>query len=205
MIANRASILEGRTTTGRFDPSLRLDDATLAELVRLATQAPSAFNLQNWRFIAVRSDEAKRRLTSLAYGQRQVGDAAATYIVCGELDGYRALAARLQPSVDAGILRPEVRQAWVEMAAASHADHPRQQRDEAIRSASLAAMALLVAAADLGLDAGVLGGFDPDGIRRAFSLRAAEIPVMLVTVGRASGSNWPQKIRRPVSEVLEIR
>jgi nitroreductase len=205
MIASSPSLLENRSTTGRFDPACSLDDATITELVRLATLAPSAFHLQNWSFVAVRTTAAKELLATLAFGQRQICDAAVTCIVCGELGAYAQLSARLQPSVDAGILSPAIQRTWVEMATQAHRASATLQRDEAVRSASLATMALLVAAREMGLDAGVIGGFDPDGIRTAFQLRSCDIPVTLVTMGRAANGNWPQKIRRPPGDVLSFR
>lgn len=202
MLEASTSILDNRVTTGRFDASATLEESTIRELVRLATQAPSAFHLQNWSFVAVRSPEAKQRLMDLAYGQRQVRDAAVTFIVCGTVEAYPDLAARLQPSVDAGIISQSILETWVKMATGAHQGDAQLQRDEAIRSASLAAMSLIVAAREMDLDSGVLGGFDPEGVCQAFALTSAEIPVMLVTVGRAAEGNWPQKIRRPLSEVL---
>jgi nitroreductase len=202
MLQEQTSILENRVTTGRFDSDFTLDQDTIHELVRLATQAPSAFHLQNWSFTAVRSLGAKERLMELAYSQRQVRDAAVTFIVSGSVNAYPLLAERLQPSVDAGIITASIQHTWAEMARGSHEGNAQLQRDEAIRSASLATMSLIVAAREMGLDTGVLGGFDPDGVSQAFSLSTDEIPVMLVTVGRAAEGNWKQKIRRPVEDVL---
>ena len=42
------------------------------------------------------------------------------------------------------------------------------------------------------------------GVAQAFGLRQDEVPVMLVAMGYARAGNWPQKPRRPVSEVLEL-
>ena len=50
--------IEERRTTVLFDPSRSISDEQITELVRLATKAPTSFNLQNWRFIAVRTPEA---------------------------------------------------------------------------------------------------------------------------------------------------
>jgi len=47
-------------------------------------------------------------------------------------------------------------------------------------------------------------GFDAEGVAREFGLGSNEVPVMLVAVGRAAPGNWPQKLRRPLAEVLEI-
>ena len=53
--AHWKSTIESRVSANHFDPSHVLSDAEIGELVRLATLAPSAYNLQNWRFIAVPS------------------------------------------------------------------------------------------------------------------------------------------------------
>jgi nitroreductase len=204
MILNNVSLLEDRATTSRFDADSSLEDATIRELVRLATLAPSAYHMQNWSFIAVRTDDAKAQLVNLAYGQRQVKDAAVTFIISGTLQAHRSLPERLQASVDAEIIPASIQSAWVDMASASHEGNSQLQRDEAIRSATFAAMSLLVAAREMGLDAGVVGGFDAEGLAEAFTLDSHELPVVLITVGRAISGNWPQKIRRPVSDVLRI-
>lgn len=73
--------------------------------------------------------------------------------------------------------------AWVAMAKASHPGNPQLQRDEAFRSASLAAMTLMFAAQGMGLSTGSVSGFDPLGVAREFGLSAAEVPVILVTAG----------------------
>ena len=73
-----------------------------------------------------------------------------------------------------------------------------------MRSATLGAATLMLAAEALGLASGPMVGFDPDGVARAFGLSRSEVPALLVAVGRAAPGNWPQKPRRPLAEVLEI-
>ena len=73
-----------------------------------------------------------------------------------------------------------------------------------MRSASLGAATLIYAAEAMGFVSGPMGGFNAEGVARAFALSAEEVPVMLVCVGRAAPGNWPQKPRRPLSEVLVI-
>ena len=51
-----------RSSTKYYDPAATLSDDQIRELVRIGTSAPTSFHLQNWRFIAVRSPEAKARL-----------------------------------------------------------------------------------------------------------------------------------------------
>jgi nitroreductase len=61
-----------RVSANFFDPARGVDDDIIRTLVSWATRAPTAFNLQNWRFIAVRSQEGKRRLRELAWNQAMV-------------------------------------------------------------------------------------------------------------------------------------
>lgn len=199
------TLIETRVTTGHFDTNRSVDDEVIREMLRLATHAPSAFNLQNWHFIAIRSAEAKEQLCTLAYGQRQVKDAAVTFIVCGKLDGYRELHETLQPSVEAGLIPASLQEQWSAMVTDLHQDNPQLQRDEAFRSASLAAMILMLAAQDQGLASGALSGFDSEGIVREFKLGEQLVPVMLVTVGHPTGTRRPRKARKPINQVLQYR
>ncbi len=195
-------LIESRVSTTRYQAGRTLPESVIRELVQLATRAPTAFNLQNWKFIAVQSATAKARLHELAYQQRQVLDASVTFIVCGTVEAHTRLAQHLQPSVDVGILPAQVQQSWTDMVSQSHAGNPQLQREEAVRSASLAAMTLMLAAQGMGLASGAMTGFDAEGVAQAFALEAHEQPILLVTVGDAAEDNWPQKVRRPVQEVL---
>lgn len=96
--------LVSRVSANRFVPGQTLDEHTIQELVAQATRAPTAWNLQNWRFVAVQSQDAKTRLRDAAFGQQKIVDAAVAFVICGMLDDAPKLAARLQPSVDAGLL-----------------------------------------------------------------------------------------------------
>lgn len=198
------SILEKRTSVGRYDASRQLDSTMINELVRLACLAPSAFNMQNWQFVAVHSDQAKQALYPLAFNQPQVLESSVTFIISGQTMGYQALGDALQASVDANIISDKVQQTWVDMVTQSHQNDEQARRDEAIRSASLAAMSLMVAAQEFGLVSGAMGGFDADAVKAEFALGEDSIPVMLVTVGYAADANWPQKIRKPVDQVMRV-
>ncbi len=65
-------------------------------------------------------------------------------------------------------------------------------------------MTLILAAHAMGLGAGPMIGFDQDAVARDFGLAENEIPVLLLAVGYGSRENWPQKPRRPLSDVLSF-
>lgn len=201
---NIQTLIEQRASNNHFDRHRSLSPAQIELLATLAGRAPSAFHLQNWQFIAVQTAEAKARLAKLAYGQHKVEDAAVTFIICGTLNAHRQLAQTLEPMVAAGQLPATVSQSWQQMATAALEQQAQAQRDEAIRSASLAAMTLMLAAEGMGLASCPMSGFDAEGLSLAFGLAAEVLPVMLLPVGYAAEGNWPQKPRKPLAEILRF-
>ena len=195
-------LIEARVSANYFDPAAPVSDEQVAELARLATLAPSAYNVQNWQFVAVRSQEAREKLRELSFGQQKVVDAPVTFIISGTLKAQDQVAAALKPAVDKGILIQPVVDSWTRMAQGSMSGDERAQRDEALRSASLAAMTMILAAEGMGLSSCAMTGFDAEAVHAAFGLGTDEVPVMLVAVGHAAQGNWPQKPRRPLGDVL---
>jgi len=197
-------LIRQRISTNKFDPTFELDDAAIRTLISYASEAPSAYNLQNWRFIAVQSPARKQALMVHAYDQEKVMDAAVTFIVCGVLEPQRGARDAMKPFHDDGHIDGAFLEEWVDEATAAYQDDPGMQRDEAIRSASLAAMSLMIAAQAMGLASGPMIGFDPVAVSTDFNLAVTEIPVMLIAVGRAAPGNWPRKRRRPIDHVLAV-
>lgn len=54
-------------------------------ILDLAGRAPSAYNVQPWRFIVVRNPEAKAQLQGAAYNQGQVGAAGALIVLTSDM------------------------------------------------------------------------------------------------------------------------
>ena len=78
------------------------------------------------------------------------------------------------------------------------------QRDEAIRGATLAAMTLMYAATDQGLQSGGMIGYDPDAVTRLLEIPDNYIPVMMVVLGTSNGDMPPRSSRRPLDEVVKL-
>jgi nitroreductase len=195
-------LIKERISTNFYDQTRTLSDNEIKELVSYATQAPTSYNIQHWRFIAVTKPQDKARLKAVAYNQQKVEDAAVTFIVLGDLRGYEKLADILGRSVKAGILDQATADGWVKSANKVYSNDERFARDEAIRGASLAAMTLMIAAQGKDLASGPMIGFDPEGVKREFGISDRYVPVMLLTVGYPAPGNKPRKPRLEVDEVL---
>jgi len=194
----------GRTATKYYDTTAILSDEQISELVRIATTAPTSFHLQNWRFIAVRSRESKARLSPIAWNQPAVTDASVTFIVCGQLVDTSVIPARLAPLVEAGVMPATMVSEWEIPARNLYMGFPQRRRDEAVRTATFGAAAMIYAARSMGLGSTPMIGFDADAVHREFGLAEDEVPVMLLSIGAERPGNWAQKPRLPVSEVLDF-
>jgi nitroreductase len=192
-----------RTATKYYDPAATLSDDQIRELVRIGTTAPTSFHLQNWRFIAVRTREAKARLLPIAWNQPAITEAAVTFIVVGQLADSSVVPERLAP-VEAGIMPEKMVPEWEIPARGLYQDFPQRQRDEAVRTATFGAAAMIYVARSWGLGSTPMIGFDDKAVHREFGLAEDEVPVMLLSVGAERPGNWPQKLRRPVADVLQL-
>jgi nitroreductase len=197
------SILSRRATK-YYDPAFILTDDQIRELVRIGTTAPTSFHLQNWRFIAVRTPEAKARLSPIAWNQPPIKDAAVTFIICGQLADSSVIPERLAPVVEAGIMPAALVPDWEIPARDLYMDYPQRRPDEAVRTGAIGATAIIYAAHSLGLGSTPMIGFDAEAVHREFRLAEDEVPVMLLSIGAERPGNWPQKPRRPVTDVLDF-
>lgn len=199
-----SDLIKSRTSANNYDPARKLSDDEITQLIQLATYAPSAFNFQNWKFVAVKTDAAKARLFPLAFQQPKILDAAVTFIVCGTLEPHLGLPTALKPSLDAGIIDEATYNGWIGAANGMYQENATLQRDEAVRSGAMAAMTLMLAAQSQDLVSCPMIGFDQAGVAAAFGLLPTDLPVMLVTIGHAGATNWPQKPRKVVADVLSF-
>lgn len=78
------------------------------------------------------------------------------------------------------------------------------QRDEAIRSASLAAMTLMLAAQSRGWATVPMIGFDSEAVSQLVNLKSNYIPVMLMPLGYKKDDPKPRAYRRPIEEVVRM-
>ncbi|KPZ56802.1 nitroreductase family protein [Pseudoalteromonas sp. P1-25] len=190
-----------RKSIDKFDKARKLCRTELTELLEYAQQAPSAFNIQHTRYIVIDDTESKALLKEISYGQQKVSDASAVIIILGDVQGINRLADISQRAVNEGIYGEGANEHIVQGAKRFYGNDAQAHREEAIRSASLATMNLMIAATAKGLATGPMIGFDAERLKKDFNIAERYIPVMLLTVGYAELGNWDKKPRLAVDEV----
>ena len=77
----------------RATPSFLRDpvpESDLKKILAAGLSAPSAYNLQPWRFVVVRNAEQRARLREAAMKQPKVEEAPAVIVACADLEGWRS-------------------------------------------------------------------------------------------------------------------
>ena len=190
---------EARHSVRIYEPGLEIGDRDLKQIFDTVVLGPSSFNIQHWKFVVVRDQARKTELRGFAFGQAQVEAAAAVVLVCGCLNAYED-ASRIYADADAA-----AREKYVPMIEGAYKDQPALQREEAVRSGSLAAMSLMYAAKAIGWDSGPMIGFDGAKVGAMLQLDSNTVPVMMIVLGKALGGVQPQRgYRRPVEEVVKL-
>ena len=188
-----------RHSVRQYETGVEIGDDELRQIFSAVILSPSSFNIQHWRFVVVRDDERRAALRKLAFGQAQVEQASAVVLVCGRLDAYED-ATRIYADAD-----QQSRDKYVPMIEGAYRDQPALQREEAIRSGSLAAMSLMYAAKAAGWDSGPMIGFDADKVCAYLGIDERTIPVMMVVIGKALHGEQPSRAyRRPIAEILSL-
>jgi len=199
---NAFDAITQRISANKFDTSKQLHSEQIRQLVDYAMQAPSAYNIQHTRFIAVTDPAAKAVLKTIAYNQQKVEDAAVTFIVLADTRGHELMSHIGAMAERAGLWDQAGTDGMVKAVNGTYGDNPARAREEAIRSASLASMNLITAAQAMGLVSGPMIGFKPEELIKQFNINERYVPAMLITVGYEAPGNWPKKPRLLANEVL---
>ena len=77
-----------RRATPSFE-DVPIHTADLEKIIRAGLSAPSAYNLQPWRFVVVRDREQKKKLRQAAFGQAKVEEASAVIVACGDPEAWK--------------------------------------------------------------------------------------------------------------------
>ena len=80
-----------------------VEEDKLRRVLEAARLAPSARNLQEWRFIVVRDAETRQRLVEAACGQEFVGEAPVVIAACAVTDGTAMTCGQTRYTVDVSI------------------------------------------------------------------------------------------------------
>jgi nitroreductase len=189
--------IEARRAVKHYDPTHRMTDEEIDRLTSLALLAPTAFNIQNWRFVLVRDPALRQKIRAAAWDQAQVTDASLLVVLCADLKSWDKDPARYWRNAP-----PEVRDYLVSAIGQYYQGREQVQRDEAMRSCGIAAQTLMLAAKAMGYDSCPMDGFDFDAVGELINLPADHVIAMFVAIGKGIQEARPRGGQLPMDEVV---
>ena len=194
---NTLDAITARRAIKHYDPAHRMSEAEIRQLLEAAMQAPTALNIQNWRFVTVIDPEVRKQIRAVAWDQAQVTDASLLIVLCADKDAWKKEAARYwknapQPVQD--FLVPAIGQYYE--------GRDQVQRDECMRSCGLAGMTLMLAAKAMGYDSCPMDGFDFDAVARIINLPGDHVISFMIAIGKGTQPAWPKPGQLAYDEVV---
>jgi nitroreductase len=189
--------IHNRRSVKHYDPEHRLTDAEIEKLMSLAVLSPTAFNIQNWRFVLVRDPELRAKIREVSWDQAQVTDASLLVVLCADLKAWEREPQRYWRNAP-----KEVQDFLVPAIGQYYQGRDQVSRDEAMRSCGIAAQTLMLAAKAMGYDSCPMDGFDFDAVAKLINLPKDHVVTMFVVIGKAVKEAWPRGGQLPLDEVV---
>ncbi|MCF6321958.1 MAG: nitroreductase family protein [Rhizobiaceae bacterium] len=189
--------IKARRAVKEFDANHVMSEAEEKELLSLAMLAPTAYNIQNWRFVVVKDKALREQVKEAAWGQAQVTDSSLFIIMCADLKSWDKEPKRYWANADEGVqgfMLPAID--------AYYRDKDQVQRDEAMRSSGIAAQTLMLAAKSMGYDSCPMDGFDFDKVGELIGLPDDHVIAMFVTIGKATKDAWPRAGQLAMDDIV---
>ena len=194
---NTLDAITARRAIKHYDPAHVMTEAEIRQLLEAAMQAPTAFNIQHWRFVTVIDPEVRKQIRAVAWDQAQVTDASLLIILCADKDAWKKDPARYWKNA------PQPVQDFLVPAIGPYYEGKDQiQRDECMRSCGLAGMTIMLAAKAMGYDSCPMDGFDFDAVAKIIKLPEDHVISFMIAVGKGTQPAWPKPGQLAYDEVV---
>ncbi|MCG8642073.1 MAG: nitroreductase family protein [Desulfobacterales bacterium] len=201
-------ISEKRRSINFFDTNRDVPEETLVEMVDLAANTPSSFNLQPWNLMVLRQAEEKERLRPLAWDQPKVTEAPVVLIVLadktGWQEGHPVFEKNWEEMLRSGAMQTNQRDWFLNATQSLYNWSGDANLAFAAKNTGFFAMSLMYAATSLGLETHPMDGFDHEAVQKGFKIPDNYwIPLLLAVGYKKPGLELhPAKWRKSYHEIV---
>jgi len=184
---NTFDAIHQRRAVKHFDPDHQLTSQETNQLIELAMQAPSSFNIQHWRLVNVTDKALRAQLRAAAFDQAQVTDASLLFVVAVDIKAWEKDPARYwvnAPKEAQDILVP-----WI---TPFYSGNEQLQRDEAMRLAGILLQTMMLSAKAMGYDSCPMVGFDFQKVAELIHLPKDFAVAAMLVIGKGIKPAWPK-------------
>jgi nitroreductase len=188
--------VKDRRATQSFLPD-PVPENDLKKILEAGLSAPSAYNLQPWRFVVVRDAEQRARLRQAAMKQPKVEEAPVVIVACADLEGWRngdldeiiRLARQHRYGDEAGYASMRKNIANFFSAPGNAGGLAPDFAVWANRQTVIAFTTMMWMAEVLGYDTAPMEGFHEDQVKATLGIPAHVRVVALLAIGRRKGED----------------
>jgi nitroreductase len=194
---NVSEAVSTRRAVKWYDPEHRMPEETFRQLLGHAILAPTAFNIQNWRFVRITDRQQRQAIRAVAWDQAQVTDASELLVLCFDNRAWGREPARYWHNAP-----QEVQDFLLPALAEYYRGKPEIERDEDMRSCGLVGMTIMLLARELGYDSCPMDGFDYEAVGKIIDLPQDHAIAFMIAIGKGIKQPWPKPGQLSLAEVL---
>ncbi len=205
---NFREISKKRRSINFFDTDKDVSEDLLKEVVGIAANTPSSFNIQPWNLIVLRDPGEKEKLKSLAWDQPKVVEAPVVLIILADKNGWQEgnpmFEKNWEEMLKSNSMQPDQRDWFLNATNSLYNWSPDANLAFAAKNAGFFSMSLMYAAASLGLETHPMDGFDHEAVRKAFKIPDNYWIPLLLAVGyiKPGVELHPAKWRKTYNEIV---
>ena len=220
MNMNLLEALQWRYATKKFDSAKKVDQKLVDQIIDAAWLAPTSSGLQPFQVIEITNQDIKKKIVPIASNQQQVADASHLLVFAAWDDYTEQRIDKIYEYIahDRG-QSTEIYKDYTDMLKNTYLNRPGQPKEDALpmegftnfdhaaHQAYIAFGISIAMAAELGVDATPMEGFDNKALDALLNLREKGLKsvVMLPLGYRDSANDWLaslKKVRHPKNEFL---
>ena len=162
-----------------------MPEETFRKLIEHAILAPTAFNIQNWRFVRVTDPEQRKAIRAVAWDQAQVTDASELLVLCFDNKSWEHNPQRYwrnAPQEVQDFLVPAI--------------------DVYYRGKPLVGQTIMLMALELGYQSCPMDGFDYEEVAKIINLPENHSIAFMIAIGKGTKDSWPRPGQLSLDEVM---
>ena len=205
---NFQEISKKRRSINFFYTKKDVPENLLMEVVDIAANAPSSFNLQPWNLMVLRDTHEKEMLKSLAWDQPKIIEAPVVLIVLADKSGWQEgnplFEKNWNEMLKSGSMKSDQRDWFLNATKSLYNWSPDANLAFAAKNVGFFSMSLMYAATSLGLETHPMDGFDHEAVRKAFKIPDNYWIPLLLAVGyiKPGVELHPAKWRKTYNEIV---
>jgi nitroreductase len=180
-----------------YDPEHQMPEDTFRNLMEHAILSPTAFNIQNWRFVRVTDPEQRKAIRAAAWDQAQVTDASELLVLCFDNKAWQSDPHRYWRNAP-----KEVQDFLLPAIDVYYRDKPQVERDEGMRSCGLVGQTIMLLAQELGYQSCPMDGFDFEAVASIINLPKDHSIAFMIAIGKGTRDSWPRPGQLDLDEVM---